>query len=99
MSAICQHAASGCDYPAGECTGACAAGRKSPQINANAELLRELRYAHKIIQNALNLMTTDQKFAWGEANARDLVDGDGITRFYEREAVIKRATNVQGMQS
>jgi len=73
--------------------------RQAIAENANAELLRELRHAHKIIQNALNLMTTDQKFEWGEANARDLVDGDGITRFYEREAVLKRADAAKGARS
>lgn len=59
--------------------------------NRNAELLRELQHAHQIIRNALNLMTTDQKFDWGAANTRDGVDGDGITRFHEREAVLVRA--------
>ncbi|CAG9177635.1 hypothetical protein [Cupriavidus pampae] len=70
--------------------------RQASAVNCNAELLRELRHAHQIIHNALNLMTTEQKFAWGEANAGDLVDGDGITRFYEREAVIKKASAAAG---
>jgi len=68
-----------------------AAQRQAAAANCSADLLRELKHAHQIIQNALNLMTIDQKFHWCEANARDGVDGDGITRYHERETVIKRA--------
>jgi len=67
------------------------ATRQATLDNSRAELLRELQYAHQIIQNALNLMTIDQKFSWCEANARYGVDGDGITRYHERETVITRA--------
>lgn len=69
--------------------------RQAAAENKNAELLRELRHAHQIIKNALNLMTLDQKFDWGTANARDGVDGDGMTRFHEREAVIGKTKGVQ----
>lgn len=55
------------------------------------DLLGELRAAHLIIRNALNLMTTDQKLDWGLLNARDGVEGEGITRANERAAVIARA--------
>jgi hypothetical protein len=51
--------------------------------------LAELRKAHAIIRNALNLMTPTQKSEWGRANARDDVDGDGITRANERAALIE----------
>nr|WP_315594622.1 hypothetical protein [uncultured Cupriavidus sp.] len=39
-----------------------AARRQATAANCSAELLQELQNAHQIIQNALNLMTTDQKF-------------------------------------
>lgn len=68
-----------------------AAIRQAIAANAQAELVRELQAAHLIIRNALSLMSTSQKMVWGERNARDLVDGEGITRAHEREAVIKRA--------
>lgn len=58
----------------------------------NQELLDELRAAHQIIRNALQIMTTPQKMAWARANARDGVEGEGATRANEREAVIARAT-------
>lgn len=51
-------------------------------------LLSELRAAHRIIRNALSIMTTEQKCAWAETNGRDGVDGEGATRANEREAVI-----------
>ncbi len=54
------------------------------------DLLGELRAAHLIIRNALNLMTPDQKLDWGRLNARDHVDGEGVTRANERAAVIAR---------
>lgn len=56
------------------------------------ELTYELECAHKIIQNALNLMTDAQKREWANDNAADCVDGEGITRANEREQVIKLAT-------
>lgn len=66
--------------------------RQANAENANAELLRELRHAHQIILNAIRVMTLDQRLEWGEANVRDgvIVDGDGISRFHEREALFKK---------
>lgn len=60
-------------------------------IAAAPTLLSELEKAHRIIRNALNLMTTDQKVAWSEANERDDVHGEGVTRANEREAAIAGA--------
>ena len=57
----------------------------------NTELLAELEAAHRIIRNALNIMTPTQKVAWGVTNERDGVDGEGVTRANEREVVIARA--------
>ena len=55
----------------------------------NTELLDELKKAHSIIRNALNVMTMEQKTKWTELNnAQGLVDF-GTTRANEREAVIK----------
>lgn len=68
-----------------------AAVRQAVAANTQSELVRELQAAHLIIRNALSLMSTSQKMVWGERNARDLVDGEGITRAHEREAVIRRA--------
>ncbi|MDR2173642.1 MAG: hypothetical protein LBE32_05505 [Burkholderiales bacterium] len=55
------------------------------------ELLKELKTAHVIIKNALNIMTVEQKIAWGEKNASDCVDGDGVTRANERVTAIEKA--------
>ena len=63
-------------------------------IAASPELLQELEKAHRIISNALNLMTSEQKRNWANANARDGVDGEGITRATEREAVIAKTKGV-----
>ncbi|QUN53155.1 dATP/dGTP pyrophosphohydrolase domain-containing protein [Burkholderia cenocepacia] len=52
------------------------------------ELRNELRAAHIIIRNALGVATFDQKIAWGNANERDDVIGEGTTRAYERQAAI-----------
>ncbi|WP_070105760.1 dATP/dGTP pyrophosphohydrolase domain-containing protein [Burkholderia plantarii] len=52
------------------------------------ELRDELRAAHIIIRNALGVATFDQKIAWGNANERDGVIGEGTTRAFEREAAI-----------
>lgn len=57
----------------------------------NTALLHELEAAHRIIRNALNLMTPEQKAAWGRMNARDGVDGEGVTRANERHLVIALA--------
>ncbi|WP_375591563.1 hypothetical protein [Chitiniphilus eburneus] len=54
-------------------------------------LAAELQHAHHIICNALNLMTLEQKLRWGERNATDGVDGEGITRAHEREAALNMA--------
>ncbi|WP_454752186.1 hypothetical protein [Cupriavidus necator] len=71
-----------------------AAVRQAIAANAQAELVRELQAAHLIIRNMLGLLSVNQKFVLAERNARDGVDGDGITRAFEREAVIKRAGGV-----
>lgn len=68
--------------------------RKAAHDNLQQELLRELERAHLIIRNARNLMTVDQVFAWGEQNATAGIDGFGVTRANEREAVIQRAGGV-----
>ncbi len=58
----------------------------------STDLIFELRCAHQIIRNALNLMTPEQKVQWGRANERDDVIGEGTTRAHERESALKRAT-------
>lgn len=61
-------------------------------VNAAPDLLKELKLANKIIMNALNVMTADQKLAWDELNTRDdLKDGLALTRNGAREAAIARA--------
>jgi len=65
-------------------------------IAAAPELLTELQAAHQIIRNALAVMSTKQKLEWGRRNARDGVEGEGVTRANEREAVIARATGQEG---
>ncbi|MDN7430553.1 dATP/dGTP pyrophosphohydrolase domain-containing protein [Burkholderia sp. AU45388] len=52
------------------------------------ELRDELRAAHVIIRTALSVLTFDQKIAWSNANERDDVSGEGITRAFERQAAI-----------
>lgn len=61
-------------------------------------VLDELVAAHQIIRNALAVMTTEQKVEWGRLNARDSVDGEGVTRANEREAVIKAARVAIGVR-
>jgi hypothetical protein len=56
------------------------------------DLLLELQAAHRIIANALPLLDAGQKDSWARSNARDGVDGEGITRANERLAVLHRAT-------
>ena len=51
----------------------------------------ELEKAHMIIRNALAVMTPEQKCRWGELNAEDGCDGEGVTRANEREAVLAAA--------
>lgn len=55
-------------------------------------VLYELEMAHRIIRNALSLMSTVQKEAWGRKNECDGLIDFGITRANEREAAIKKAT-------
>ncbi|HGO6080645.1 TPA: dATP/dGTP pyrophosphohydrolase domain-containing protein [Burkholderia cenocepacia] len=54
------------------------------------ELHDELRAAHIIIRNALGVATFDQKLQWANANERDDVIGEGVTRAHERQIAIKR---------
>lgn len=56
-----------------------------------SQLLSELQAAHRIIRNALAVMTNEQKAEWGRLNAQHGVDGEGITRANERENVIALA--------
>ena len=58
---------------------------------AAPELLDELRLAHEIIRNALNLMTTDQKIEWSRINEKAGLITDGATRARERLAAISKA--------
>lgn len=60
-------------------------------IAAAPELLAELRSAHQVIRHALAVMTVEQKAEWGRKNAAAGVEGEGITRANEREAVITKA--------
>ncbi|WP_275923750.1 hypothetical protein [Burkholderia sola] len=52
------------------------------------ELRDELRSAHVILRNTLGVATFDQKLAWGNANERDGVIGEGVTRAHERQMAI-----------
>jgi hypothetical protein len=61
-------------------------------IAAAPELLAELQKAHKIILNALALMTFEQKSEWARSNAREGVIVDGTTRATDRLEVIAKAT-------
>jgi nicotinic acid phosphoribosyltransferase len=54
-------------------------------------LLRELELAHAIIQNALHLMTTEQKRTWAEANDSANLIEHGTTRYHERRKAIADA--------
>lgn len=59
---------------------------------AAPELLSELKAAHRIIMNALNIMTNEQKHEWGERNERDGVkDGMAVTREEVRRLAIAKA--------
>lgn len=66
--------------------------RQAAATNCQADLLRELQHAHRIIQNGLQIMSVLQKSVWAERNAHDGVDGEGTTRFHERAAVLAKAT-------
>lgn len=61
-------------------------------IASAPELLSELEAARDIIHNALSLMTTAQKSEWGRLNEAAGVEGEGVTRRHERDAVIAKAT-------
>jgi len=70
----------------------------TPEAEGNAtlmaaapDLLAELKAAHRIIRNALNLMAMEQKIAWAAINERAGVAGEGATRANEREATIAKA--------
>lgn len=65
--------------------------RQAALENRNAELLRELQHADRIIRNALNIMSVSQKTVWAERNAHDGVDGEGVTRANERLVVLAAA--------
>ena len=59
---------------------------------AAPELITELKAAHQIIRNALNIMTLEQKLEWAARNEKDGVTGEGDTRANERESAIAKAT-------
>lgn len=69
--------------------------RDAPLIAAAPELLAELQAAHRIIQNALNIMSTTQKTKWAARNFADGVTGEGDTRAHERMAAIAKARGQQ----
>ena len=56
------------------------------------DLLRELRAADRIISNALQIMTQEQKTMWATLNAGEDLIECGTTRHLLRAAVIARAT-------
>lgn len=62
-------------------------------------LLHELELAHRIIQNALGIMDTAQKFDWMKANEESGCAGEGATRANEREAVIRLAAGQASSES
>ncbi len=65
---------------------------KHSLISAAPELLAELKFANRIIINALNVMSIEQKEKWDELNTRDGVkDGLALTRNNKRELVIAKA--------
>jgi hypothetical protein len=77
-----------------------------PEAQANArliaaapELLDELKKANRIIRNALQIMTSEQSTQWGQDNARDGVDSEGITRRYERDAAIAKAEGAESAEN
>lgn len=69
MSAICKHASSGCDYPAGECSGACVPRRTVTAeylmgIKEGREILNRHGFADISIDDRIgNLRSTIQGFA------------------------------------
>jgi len=55
------------------------------------DIERELRLAHQIIKNALNIMTPAQKSKWASMNERTGCNGEGITRANERERLLSNS--------
>ncbi|WP_042886330.1 hypothetical protein [Cupriavidus necator] len=68
-----------------------AAMRQAMRENLQRELLRELQLAHRIIVNALAVMTPAQKSEWAARNILSGNDSEGTTRAHERAAVIAKA--------
>jgi len=68
-----------------------AAMRQAARENLQRELLHELQLAHRIILNALAVMTPEQKSEWAARNILSGNDSEGTTRAHEREAVIAKA--------
>lgn len=58
-------------------------------------LLDELQKAHKVIENAKAVMTSEQYGKWSRANYETRCTGEGTTRAIERRSVIARATAVR----
>jgi hypothetical protein len=54
-----------------------------------ADAQAELQKAHRIIHNALGLMTQEQKLKWSAANYRAGLIDIGTTRANEREQILK----------
>lgn len=65
------------------------AGRDLGQISN--ELLCELKFAHQIVQNALKVMTIEQKSKWAALNDADGLIEFGTARAHERADVIATA--------
>lgn len=61
-------------------------------ITAAPKLLDELDAAHKIILNALTLMTDSQKSEWARTNDLQGLIESGTTRYHERAAALAAAT-------
>ncbi|QRQ86286.1 hypothetical protein [Cupriavidus oxalaticus] len=72
-----------------------AAMRQALRQNLQRELLHELQLAHRMIFNALAVMTPEQKSEWAARNILSGNDSEGTTRAHEREAVIARAMEAQ----
>jgi hypothetical protein len=62
-------------------------------IAAAPDLLAELVAAHCILRNALQIMTIEQKTAWGRLNEAAGIAGEGVTRYHERATAIASATS------
>ncbi|WP_454752104.1 hypothetical protein [Cupriavidus necator] len=68
-----------------------AVARQAGRENLQRQLLSELQLAHRIIQNALAIMTPEQKSEWAARNILSGNDSEGTTRAHERETVIAKA--------